>query len=118
MCCCCCCCCCHRRHHSPGPPLPPQPPPPPPPLPQPPPQPPALAVALPAVEQTLHRTLVLLLSTREALVLQCALVVGGLIGIFGFGEIKDKLAILIFLLADALVIAGAVLLGAYGPGTA
>ena len=51
-------------------------------------------------------------------ILQCALVVGGLIGIFGFGEIKDKLAILIFLLADALVIAGAVLLGAYGPGTA
>ena len=48
--------------------------PPPPPPPQPPPQPPALAVALPADEQTLHRTLVLLLSTREALVLQCALV--------------------------------------------
>ena len=42
---------------------------PPPPPPQPPPQPPALAVALPADEQTLHRTLVLLLSTREALVL-------------------------------------------------
>ena len=51
-------------------------------------------------------------------ILQCALVVGGIIGIFVFKEVTDRLAILLFFVADALVIAGAVLLGTYGPGTA
>jgi len=32
--------------------------------------------------------------------------------------VTDRLAILLFFVADALVIAGAVLLGTYGPGTA
>ena len=48
-------------------------------------------------------------------ILQASLVFGGLLGIFVFGELKDRRAIAVFFASAALVLGGAVLLGMYGP---
>ena len=41
--------------------------------------------------------------------------VAGILGITCFGELRQKEAIVAFFAASALVVAGAVLLGLYGP---
>jgi hypothetical protein len=51
-------------------------------------------------------------------IVQCALLVSGLLGIFAFGEISDARAIGVFFGAAALLVAGAALLGYAGPGSA
>ena len=48
-------------------------------------------------------------------ILQASLVVAGILGITCFGELRQKEAIVAFFAASALVVAGAVLLGLYGP---
>ena len=48
-------------------------------------------------------------------ILQASLVVAGILGIACFGELRQKEAIVAFFAASALVVAGAVLLGLYGP---
>ena len=51
-------------------------------------------------------------------ILQASLVVAGLLGIFVFREIRRTAAVLTFFASAALVVAGALLLGVYGPGAA
>ena len=48
-------------------------------------------------------------------ILQAALVVAGLLGIFVFRELQDRAAVTAFFISSVIVIAGAVLLGVYGP---
>lgn len=51
-------------------------------------------------------------------ILQCALFVSGLLGIFAFREITEGAAIAVFFAASAVLITGAVLLSLYGPNSA
>lgn len=48
-------------------------------------------------------------------ILQCALFISGLWGIFAFKEIHSALAILVFFLSSILLLVGATILGLYGP---
>ena len=48
-------------------------------------------------------------------ILQASLVVSGILGIAVFGELRQRASITCFFAASALVVAGAVLLGVYGP---
>ena len=48
-------------------------------------------------------------------ILQASLVVGGLLGIFVFGEFRQRPAIVAFFAASSIVVTGAILLGFYGP---
>ena len=50
-------------------------------------------------------------------ILQAALMVSGLLGIFVFREIVERPAIIVFFTCAGLVVVGAVLLGLFGPGT-
>ena len=51
----------------------------------------------------------------ESRTTQASLVVAGLLGILVFRELKDCAAIAVFFTSSAIVVAGAVVLGVYGP---